>query len=255
MKLLGSILLVLTVLFAQVGIVAAAPQTQDGTVTLTGTVLEIGQPQIDENGVTTVPVKIETAEGTQTVLVSPDVAATLTVNTPAELTVNSGDVVPAEEPAEPDVHPISALLGEFFDVDPSVIDGFHNGEFQVGEGDDAETHVFGFGVIAQALWMATDSEGDSSTTDIDLATAILEAKQSGDYSKAAEMLGMDPEDVPTNWGQFKKVLKDKHENLGTAVSQSDNENGKGNDKNNKDDKNNKSNKNDKNNKGNNGHKP
>jgi hypothetical protein len=223
MKLLGSILLVLTVLFAQVGTVAAAPQLQDGTVTITGTVLEIGQPVTDENGVTTVPVKIETAEGVQIVSVSPDVAATLVLDTPATVTVNPEDVVADEEPAEADVHPISAMLAEFFHVDASMVDSFHNGEFQIGEGEDAESQVFGFGVIAQALWMATNDEGETSVTDIELATAILEAKQSGDYSKAAEMLGMDPEDVPSNWGQFKKALKDKHENLGAAHHPDDND--------------------------------
>lgn len=213
MKLLGSMLLVFAVLFAQVGTVAAAPQTQDGTtVTITGTVLEIGQPQTDENGVTTVLVKIETAEGTQTVRVRPEVAATLVVNTSAELTVNSEDVVTDEEPAE-DAHPISEMLGDFFDVDPSVVDGYH---------EDG----FGFGVIAQAMWMSQSvtENGDASATE-----CILDAKKNGTYG---ECFDFGDEPVPTNWGQFKKALKenkDKH-NLGVIVSNHADDDDKGKDK-------------------------
>ncbi len=215
MKLLSSVLLVLAVLFAQVGTVAAAPQTQEGTVTVTGTVTAIGEPQTDANGVTMVPVTITDANGVETtILVSEADAAGLTVGQEnVTLTGTAGDTT------EEDVHPISALLADFFDVDASVIDGFHTG-------DNEAEQVFGFGVIAQALWMATNSEGETSTTDIDLAAAILEAKQSGDYSEVAEMLGWEGDDAPTNWGQFKKAFKDKHENLG-AAHQGDDENGQG----------------------------
>jgi hypothetical protein len=210
MKLLSSVLLVLVVLFAQVGTAAAAPQTQEGTVSISGTVTEIGQPVTDENGVTTVLVTIETAEGPVIVRVSDIVAAGLTVRGEVQdLVVNSEDVVPPEEEPAEDVHPISALLGEFFEVDASVVNSFHTG-------DNEAEQVFGFGVIAQALWMATNSEGDTATTDLAVAGAILEAKKSGDYSEVAALLGLDPDDAPTNWGQFKKTLKDKHENLGAA---------------------------------------
>lgn len=221
MKLFSSVLLVLAVLFAQVGTVAAAPQTQDGTITVTGTVTAIGEPQTDANGVTTVPVTITDANGVETtVLVSEADAAGLTVGQKdVTLTGTTSDTVPPEE----DVHPISALLADFFDVDASVIDSFHTG-------DNEAEQVFGFGVIAQALWMATDSEGETSTTDLELAAAILEAKKSGDYSEVAELLGWeDGDEIPTNWGQFKKALKDKHENLGAAHADDD-ENGQGKEK-------------------------
>jgi hypothetical protein len=234
MKLFGSILLVLAVLFAQVSTVAAAPQTQEGTLTINGTVTEIGQPVTDENGVTTVPVTIETAEGPITIHVSETVANDLVVGGEVkDLVVNAGDVVPPEE--EADVHPISDMLGEFFEVDAGVVDSFHTG-------DNEADQVFGFGVIAQALWMATeDAEDGTHNTDLTLATAILEAKASGDYEAVAALLGM--EEVPSNWGQFKKAAQDKHENLGAAHGNDedkqngqDKDNGKGNDKNNKNDK-------------------
>lgn len=194
MKLLASVLLALAVLFAQVGSAVAAPQTQDGTVTVSGTITEIGQPEIDENGVTTVLIKVENNGVVQTVRVSAEVAATLEVGASVELTVNPDDVVPAEE----DVHPVAEVLGKFFDVDASVVNGYH---------EDG----FGFGVIAQAMWMSKGINGDAS-----VAGLILEAKKSGDYSAFTLPDGS----TPTNWGQFKKALKenkDKH-NLGVIVS-------------------------------------
>ena len=202
-KVLASVLLALVVLLAQVGSAAAAPQTQDGTVTVTGEVTLIGDPQTDENGVTTVPVTIKDANGVETtVLVSPEVAGSLTVGQQdVSLTVNSGDVVPPEEPE--DFHPIADLLGGFFDVSAGDVDQLH----QDG---------FGFGLIAQALWMTADDNGDG---DAALAKEILQAKQDKDFTtffeNHPEFL---PEDgsAPSNWGQFKKALKDKHENLGAA---------------------------------------
>ncbi|MBN2118406.1 MAG: hypothetical protein JW730_17665 [Anaerolineales bacterium] len=194
MKVLASLLLVLAVAFMQVGSALAAPQTQDDTVTISGTVTEIGQPETDENGVVTVLVTIETAEGPQTVRLSEQVAADLEVGEQVvDLVVNSEAVVPPEE-----VHPVAAILADFFGEDPSVVNDYH---------EDG----FGFGVIAQAMWMSQSISGDASSTGL-----ILEAKKSGDYSAFTLPDGS----TPTNWGQFKKALKenkDKH-NLGIIVS-------------------------------------
>lgn len=201
MKYLGSFLLVLAVLFAQVGSAVAAPQTQDGTVTVSGTVTEIGQPET-VNGVTTVPIKVEKDGVTQTVRVSEEVAAGLTVGEQVNLTVNSGDVIPPEETEEPDVHPIAKLLGSFFDVNAGDVNEFH----QDG---------FGFGVIAQALWMSKDLKGEADAT---LAGEILQAKK----DKTFEQFFADHQDLfpdgstaPTNWGQMKKALK-QHNSVGQA---------------------------------------
>ncbi len=216
MRLLGGVLLVLAVLFAQVGSAAAAPQTQDGTVTVTGTVTAIGTPQTDANGVTMVPVTITDANGVQTtVLVTPTDAAGLTVGQEnVTLTGNAGNAVPPEE----DVHPISKLLSDFFFGDESMaaeIDSWHTG-------DNEADQVFGFGVIAQALWMATTGEGADATTDAALAGEILLAKQSKNFEaffEAHPEFLQEGTTAPTNWGQFKKLLRDdKHENLGAAVS-------------------------------------
>ncbi len=220
-KLLASIFLVLAVVFAQVGNVAAAPQTQETTIS--GTVTNIGQPETDGNGATTVLVTMEGAGGSQTVRISLEYAVQLglidpTTQQPVPLedlsenvTIDPNEVIPDEEPVEPDVHPISALLADFFfNGDPemaSLIDSYHTGE------NDAE-QVFGFGVIAQALWMSK-SLSEDGTADADLAGLILQAKKSGDYSAFELPDGSSP----TNWGQFKKALLHKDQkNLGLIVS-------------------------------------
>lgn len=209
-KVLTGLLVILAVLFMQVGNVAAAPQTQD-TTPITGTVQSI-TTETDANGTTTVVVTLQDAQGaTQTVRLSVETAVALglvtvdpTTQQPVvdqtkvgqSVSIDPTTVVP-EEPAE-EVHPVAEILADFFGEDPSVIEGYH---------EDG----FGFGVIAQALWMSKSISGDASS-----AGLILEAKKSGDYSAFTLPDGS----TPTNWGQFKKALregKEKH-NLGVVVS-------------------------------------
>jgi hypothetical protein len=221
-KLLTGILLVLAVLFSQVGIVLAAPAPQE-TTTISGTI-QIIQTETDQNGVTTVLVTLlDTTTGlTQIVRLSVETAAgivtpvgtglvTITTDangnqvvTPDTSKINqvvdipSTDVITGEEPTAETVHPIAAILAKFFGVEPSVVQGYH---------DDG----YGFGVIAQAMWMAKGlGEGDMANADL-----ILAAKKSGDYSAFTLLDGS----TPTNWGQFKKAVmgKDK-KNLGVIVS-------------------------------------
>lgn len=207
-KLLASFLIVFAVLFAQVGIVAAAPQMQDPTP-ITGTVQSL-TIETDSAGVTTVLVTLVDDQGaTQTVRLSLETAVTLGLVTVDPITqlpvVNETQVgQPVEiDPAtvipetEEKVHPIAALLASFFGQEAGVVNAYH---------EDG----FGFGVIAQALWIAQGLGGDAS-----MAGLILEAKESGDYSAFVLPDGS----TPTNWGQFKKAAlgKDK-KNLGIIVS-------------------------------------
>lgn len=67
---------------------------------------------------------------------------------------------------------------------------------------------FGFGVIAQALWLTNNLEGDTETFE-----ALLQAKQSGDYSTITLADGS----TPDNWGDVVKSLK-KGDNLGSVMS-------------------------------------
>ena len=221
-KRLAGILLVLAVLFIQVGNVAAAPQAQDTTL-ITGTIQSIAK-ETDANGVTTVLVTLVDGQGaTQTVRLSVDNAVTLDIVTLDPVTnepvidesqvgqtveIDPAVVIPDETETDESVHPIAWLLGEFFGEDPSVIDGYH----QDG---------FGFGVIAQALWISRNLTGsEEQTGDASLAKEILQAKQDKDFEAFFEahpdFLVDGP--APTNWGQFKKALSDKKNNLGVVVS-------------------------------------
>ena len=212
-KLVITLMLAFAFVFAQVGNVAAAPLAQESTP-ITGTIDTI-VPETDANGVTTVVVTL--TDG-QTFRLSVETAASLGLlvlddsNQPVldpetglpevneEILGQTVEIDPAtvipDETEEEDVHPISALLAAFFGEDASVIDGYH-------------TDGFGFGLIAQALWMSQNLEGDASA-----AGLILEAKQTGDYSAFVLPDGT----VPTNWGQFKKAISDKKNNLGIVVS-------------------------------------
>jgi hypothetical protein len=208
---LTGILIIAAVLFAQVGTVFAAPQVQDETP-ITGTVQSIVL-ETDSEGLTTVVVTVTDDLGeTQVVRLSVESALALGLITldpesgdPAVDETKIGDVVqidpatviPDEEPVEESHHIISELLSMFFGEDAGVIDEYHQ-------------NGFGFGVIAQSLWISQNVNGDAS-----LAGDILEAKQTGDYSA---FFPEGTEDVPTNWGQFKKALSNKKNNLGVVVS-------------------------------------
>ena len=207
-KLLTGILLVVAVLFAQVGTVFAAPAAQEGTTTTVGGTITNIETQVNENGETIVLV---TLEGYQTISLSEQEAADNGLYDPTtgqllaqvgdsvELVVDPAVVVPDEGESEEPVHPIAALLASFFGEDASVINGYH---------EDG----FGFGVIAQALWMAQGLEENNSDL---TAGLILEAKRDKDFSAFVLPDGT----TPTNWGQFKKAAlgKDK-KNLGIIVS-------------------------------------
>ena len=210
-KVLASILLAIAILFAQVGLVAAAPAAQD-TTPITGTIQSI-ITETDTNGITTVVVTLlDDLGATQTVRLSVDTADTLDLVTvdlvsnevivdltqvgqPVE--IDPTTVILDEQTPEEPVHPIAALLAAFFGEAGSVVNGYH---------EDG----FGFGVIAQALWMSKNINDDAS-----LAGDILQAKKDGDYSA---FFPEGTENVPANWGQFKKAVSEKKNNLGVIVS-------------------------------------
>src|SRR5215510_14872311 len=186
LKLITTLVLAFAFLFAQVGNVAAAPLAQDST--LMGTVQSIVVEKDAATGDISVLVTLDNQGTTQTVRISEATAITLGLlqmdpatnrpvldpvtglpvgivldpNSPLSVTIASGDIIP-DAPAEESVHPISALLAAFFNEDAGVIDGYH-------------TDGFGFGVIAQALWMSKNLADDAS-----LVEDILDAKQNKDY--------------------------------------------------------------------------
>ena len=208
-KILSVALLTLALLVAQVGTAAAAPSAQD-TTPITGTIQSITL-ETDAEGVTTVLVALaDDMGGTQTLRLSVETAVALGLvtldpvsNEPVvdesqigqTVEIDPVTVIPDEE-GEETAHPIAALLASFFGEDASVVDAYH---------DDG----FGFGVIAQAMWMSQNLNGDPSLTEM-----ILEAKETGDYSAFTLPDGS----TPSNWGQFKKAVLEKQNNLGVIVS-------------------------------------
>jgi hypothetical protein len=204
-KLIVTLGLTLVVLFAQTGPAAAAPQIQDSTL-ITGIITGIAL-DTDTNGVITVLVTLDNLGTVQTVRISVDTAFELgllvtldpptvdgsKINSDTTVEIDSDLVITDEEVS---VHPLAALLAGFFGEEASVINEYH-------------TDGFGFGVIAQALWMSQNLNDDAS-----LAGQILDAKESGDYSAFTLADGT----VPTNWGQFRKAVLNKKNNLGIIVS-------------------------------------
>lgn len=205
-KFFATLLIVLAVLFVQVGGVLAAPAPQDTTIT--GTVTAITVDETDINGVVTVLVTVEDATGaSETYRLSLEDATTLglvTVDTTTNaVTVNEAligqpltfDPTLVVEDEEP-FNPVAGMLSTFFGVSNSTINGYHDAGY-------------GFGVIAQALWMAQGIDDPAIT-----ATDILLAKSSGDYS----FVVLEDGSSPTNWGQFKKAFKEHKQNLGQIMS-------------------------------------
>lgn len=243
-KLITTLVLAFAFLFAQVGNVAAAPLAQD-PAPITGTIDTI----VVETNANGDPIVVVTLLDGQSYTFSVETAVTLglLVLDPAtgepvldgsglpqaDLTQEGQpveflptDVIP-DETEEP-VHPISAILAAFFNEEASVIDGYH---------EDG----FGFGVIAQALWISRNLTGtEDEVGDASLVEDILTAKQDKDFDTFFELhpeYVLEDGTVPSNWGQFKKALSEKKNNLGSVVSghaeedenssQSANENGKG----------------------------
>jgi hypothetical protein len=209
-KLYTGILLTLALLIVPTGVVFAQESTPT-TGTVQTVVLETDTATNETVAVVTV--LNETTGETQTVTIDLETAASLGLVTtdPATgiSTVNEGSIgtvveidpttVIDDEAEAEEEHPVGSALGDFFgDVfgaDYDTIMAVHE------EG-------VGFGVIAQALWLTNEIDGDTSTFQ-----ALIEAKQTGDYSAITLADGS----TPDNWGDVVKSLK-KGDNLGSIMS-------------------------------------
>jgi hypothetical protein len=209
-KLLTSIFLV----FALLTLTAGTAFAQDAAP-ITGTVqtVVIKTDATTGDSVVVVTLLDETTGTTQMVNISLETAITLglvtTDPTTGESTVTENAIgatveidpttVILEENTEENQHPVGSALSNFFGdllgVDYETILTFHE------EG-------IGFGVIAQALWVSNRLGGGSDTFE-----ALLEAKQSGDYSAITFPDGT----TPDNWGDVVRSRK-KGENLGSIMS-------------------------------------
>lgn len=221
-KLMTSFILAALVIVAQFGAAYAddstpTPPVQTATpaTPITGTV-QSTTLQTDSTGQIIVVVTVLDSTGaTQTVDLSVNTAVSLglvTLDSSGQpvvnqtqigqsITIDPSQIIPTTTPtptAEPQ-NPVAAALAMFFGVDNATINGYH-------------TDGYGYGVIAQALWMSKILNGDAT-----LAGQILAAKTSGDYSA---FTFADGTTIPTNWGQFRKdvLMGQARDNLGTVMS-------------------------------------
>ena len=140
----------------------------------------------------------------------------------SEISFDPSLALPEPEAEEENQHPVGSALNDFF-----------NGLLGVDYDTIMESHDngFGFGVIAQALWLTNQIGGDTETYE-----ALLEAKRTGDYSNITLADGS----TPDNWGDVVKSLKqgenlgavmsnkeDKKDNAGNGLQKSNNGNGQG----------------------------
>ena len=153
---------------------------------------------LDSSGATqTVDLSVDTAVSLG--LVTLDTTTGLPVVNSAEIgqsiSIDPSQIIPTGEQPQ---NPVAGALAMFFGIDNATINGYHS-------------DGFGYGLIAQALWMSKILNGDAT-----LAGNILAAKNSGDYSAFTFTDGT----TPTNWGQFRKeVFTGKaKDNLGAVMS-------------------------------------
>lgn len=216
-KILISLVLAFAILIVQVGTVFAAPPMEEDPALISGTVQSITLETDPNSGMTTVLVTVVDEGTSQTVRVSLDTAVSLgliTLDGEGNPVINEtaldqpvgipeSAVIPDE--VEPR-HPVGSALAAFFSdipgMDYDTIMALHD------EG-------FGFGLIAQALWLTKKLEDG----DADLVWALLRAKESGDFSDFV----LEDGTTPQNWGQLKKALG-KAENLGFVMSNKEKEN-------------------------------
>lgn len=212
-----SALLALSLLLMQIGGVFAAPilqsqlpvggmiqsitlETDTATgVTLVSIVL-IDSDQLQQ----TVRVSLETAIAQGFVVLNEDGTPEINnavLGKPVE--IDPADVIPVREETP---HPVGNALATFF----SDIAGMDYEMIMA-----AHEQGIGFGVIAQSLWLTTKLEGDA-----EIFEALLEAKQTGDFSAFI----LEDGSSPKNWGQLRIAIldQDPRNNVGIVVSSQDN---------------------------------
>jgi hypothetical protein len=210
-KIFVGIFLAGLLILSQVSAVFARPTLKDVNV-ISGTIVAITLETAPSSGIHTVLVTIRDQQGVErTFRVSeetashdlhlldydddgnPFIVTTLPGTIELDLTTTISD---EEEFHHPVAMALATIFGDVKGIDYNTI-------------MDAHTSGFGFGVIAQALWMIQRLDGSA-----DDFLLLLQAKQDGDFSDFPLADGT----IPTTWGQLRKAMS---ENLGTLMSQKD----------------------------------
>ncbi len=221
MKFFFRSILALSLFLFQVGGVLAAPALQSQSA-VSGLIQSITLETNTATGVTlvsidlidadqllqTVRVSLETAIAQGFVVLNGDGKPAINnaaLGQPVE--IDSSNIIPTRQEIE---HPVGSALATFF----AGIAGMDYETVMTAHEQGA-----GFGVIAQALWLTTKLEGDA-----EIFEALVEAKQTSDFSTFILEDGSSPE----NWGQLRKAILDTDPNnsVGVIMSNQDN-NGNG----------------------------
>jgi hypothetical protein len=233
-----SLVLAFTFLIGQTGSVLAAPASQESDL-LAGILTSISLETDPNTGITIVIIQIQSPDQTtQTLRISQKTAIAsglVALDGDGNLAINKlalGKLVEIE-PAEvisaeqTDRHPVADALATFFSDVPGM-----DYDTIMAERDKG----IGFSVIAQALWLTKQLQGNSETFE-----KLLHARETNDYSDF-KFGG----ETPENWGQLRKAILDgkKVDKAGNAESnQSNNKQNKNKNKNNNKDNGNSSNEN------------
>ncbi|HLO15112.1 MAG TPA: hypothetical protein VK206_09795 [Anaerolineales bacterium] len=203
-KFLISLLLAISIMIVQVGSVFAAPVSQ-AFPPITGIVQSITVETDPNTGVTTVIVDVmDGNQVSQIVRVSEKTAEKLglvvfdsdgkpVINNSAlgqAIEIKLTSVIPDKEENQ---HPVGSALATFFS-DVADNETLYNTIMA------AHNNGFGFGVIAQALWLTQELKGDSN-----VFNALLLAKQAGDYTN----FSFDENGTlvtPKNWAELKQAI-------------------------------------------------
>jgi hypothetical protein len=216
---LFSIFLFILLAIAQFSLVSAAP-SHDVADSISGTVIKIELKTDASSGESTVwvtvldvqgqeqifQVSLETALEWHLLVYENDVLVPNKALLNTEIDIPISSVIPDDDSEI--LHPVASALATFFSEE---IDGVDY-DLIIGAHEDG----YGFGVIAQALWLTKKLDGDSETL-----IKILEAKESGDYGEFT----LEDGTTFSNWGHFKQAVMDgdKKGNLGVVMSGKDKE--------------------------------
>jgi hypothetical protein len=218
MKFFVSLLLAVSILIVQTGGVFSASALQTSPA-LEGTIQSITLETYSTTGMTIVFVTVSNDDQFfQTVHISEKTAKDLglvMLDDDGKLIINdsalgqqieiSPDLVLPDKDEER--HPVANALATFFsdieDLDYDIIMLVHS-------------DGIGFGLIAQALWLTSKLEGNA-----EVFQALLLARETGNYEDFTFQDGT----TPKNWAELRKGLFDgkKVENLGSVMSNQDDE--------------------------------
>ena len=204
-----SILLASILLLTQVLVAFAAPK-QSGDLIL-GTVQAVTLKTDPNTGTTTVWVEIKGENNkTQMLQISLETAESPDLGL-VTLDENGNPVIVDPLPSSVQIDPTTVISEEKYQnpVANAIVTFFSSSipdlDYQVIM--DAHANGNGFGVIVQALFLTEKLGGDA-----EIFQKLLEAKKANNYQD----FPLDDGTIPTNWGQLKKAVADKH--LGVVMS-------------------------------------